>query len=703
MGVYLSSPITDKHSVDETCNGFVYGASSMQGWRVTQEDAHNCIPVFDEESKTSFFAVYDGHGGSEVAQYCESHFPKFIKKMMEQQGGIGNDPTTFIQNAFLDFDASLTTHDVAQELRDIAGYNEMDFHDEEIPVGRTETDLLKEEANIPLDQLLAQYKSNANDTTKDNQNTNNSQSPALAAKAGSSSCNGEDMFKNSPQSCSSSSNQESAESSLESNGTHDLNSNNTVQSESPLELSDKVNSNSPDGDCKSVTENKTDNAKNCGSQHLIKNKQTNLDDNECVSSSSQVESTSVAGKTTENAVESSSLAEDSSSTSVVGNSSMAGESSVNAVGSSTDTGESSSDCAGSSSSTTAGNSSSAAGSSNEAEPSSSGLYSNPGVRKSKAKAAAEMALLDGEMDTSDEDDDDEDEDDDEEGWEDMSDSEDDDEDDEDEVKEVKRKGDGSKILPWGMAKEEEPGSDSGCTACVVFLQGKKIIVANAGDSRCVLSRAGKAVELSFDHKPEDDSEKSRIEKAGGKVTQDGRVNGGLNLSRAIGDHVYKQNKDLPAKEQMITALPDIEMAELCDDDQFIVIACDGIWNYLSSQDVVDYILEKLKDPEKRKKPSLICEELFDHCLAPNTYGDGTGCDNMTCIIIVLDTYTNTNSISSTEAASDKKETISDVNTDSPSSKQNKTDDGNGSDSLKRCLDTVEVSEGKRLKLQEEIV
>lgn len=76
---------------------------------------------------------------------------------------------------------------------------------------------------------------------------------------------------------------------------------------------------------------------------------------------------------------------------------------------------------------------------------------------------------------------------------------------------------------------------------------------------------------------------------------------------------------------------------------------------------------------------------------------------MTCIIVVLDTCNNTNSISSTEAADDKKEIISDVNTDSPSSNQNKTEDGNGSDSLKRCLDTVEVSEGKRLKLQEEIV
>ena len=45
----------------------------------------------------------------------------------------------------------------------------------------------------------------------------------------------------------------------------------------------------------------------------------------------------------------------------------------------------------------------------------------------------------------------------------------------------------------------------------------------------------KAIEMSFDHKPEDEPEKERINKAGGKVTMDGRVNGGLNLSRAIGE------------------------------------------------------------------------------------------------------------------------------------------------------------------------
>ena len=60
-------------------------------------------------------------------------------------------------------------------------------------------------------------------------------------------------------------------------------------------------------------------------------------------------------------------------------------------------------------------------------------------------------------------------------------------------------------------------------------------MANAGDSRCVLCRGGVAVDLSHDHKPEDDPERQRIENAGGRVTADGRVNGGLNLSRAIGE------------------------------------------------------------------------------------------------------------------------------------------------------------------------
>ncbi len=155
---------------------------------------------------------------------------------------------------------------------------------------------------------------------------------------------------------------------------------------------------------------------------------------------------------------------------------------------------------------------------------------------------------------------------------------------------------------------EEPGNDSGCTAVVAFLRGRDLFVANAGDSRCVVCRDGKAVEMSFDHKPEDEPEMTRIKRAGGRVTMDGRVNGGLNLSRAIGDHAYKKNKSLPLTEQMISPVPDVRTLRIDPStDPFMVLACDGIWNSMTSQEVVDFVGERLaKAPEKL---SAICEEV----------------------------------------------------------------------------------------------
>uniref|UniRef100_A0A8C4PZJ7 Protein phosphatase 1G n=1 Tax=Eptatretus burgeri TaxID=7764 RepID=A0A8C4PZJ7_EPTBU len=189
----------------------------------------------------------------------------------------------------------------------------------------------------------------------------------------------------------------------------------------------------------------------------------------------------------------------------------------------------------------------------------------------------------------------------------------------------------------GMEGKEEPGSDSGTTAVVALLRGRQLVVANAGDSRCVVSTRGTAIDMSSDHKPEDKLELDRIRTAGGKVTLDGRVNGGLNLSRAIGDHLYKQNKELPPEKQMISALPDVKTLYLEEEHDFMVIACDGIWNVLSSQEVVDFVRERLAQEDKKQplRLSVICEELLDHCIAPDTSGDGTGCDNMTCIIIAF--------------------------------------------------------------------
>lgn len=154
---------------------------------------------------------------------------------------------------------------------------------------------------------------------------------------------------------------------------------------------------------------------------------------------------------------------------------------------------------------------------------------------------------------------------------------------------------------------DEPGKDSGCTAVSALLHGTDLYVANAGDSRCVVCRDGKAVEMSFDHKPEDEIEFERIRKAGGRVSADGRVNGGLNLSRAIGDHGYKMNKELKPEEQMISAMPDIKKLTLSGQDEFMVLACDGIWNFMTNEEVVQFVKQHLS--AGKLKLSQICEEV----------------------------------------------------------------------------------------------
>lgn len=92
--------------------------------------------------------------------------------------------------------------------------------------------------------------------------------------------------------------------------------------------------------------------------------------------------------------------------------------------------------------------------------------------------------------------------------------------------------------------------------------------------------------LSEDHKPLSETERSRIEAAGGTVNDVGgvaRVNSNLNLSRAIGDLKYKENKDLPMDRQIITAHPDVRVFELTKEDRFFLLACDGIWDVMSNQ------------------------------------------------------------------------------------------------------------------------
>lgn len=133
-------------------------------------------------------------------------------------------------------------------------------------------------------------------------------------------------------------------------------------------------------------------------------------------------------------------------------------------------------------------------------------------------------------------------------------------------------GEETKEKPASERDEESYMLDSkGCTANVVLIKGKDIYCANAGDSRCVLSRGGKAVNLSEDHKPENEIETKRIEKAGSEITE-GRVDGNLNLSRSLGDLKHKRKPGLTPEEQPITCVPDIMVEKIKTGDDFIVMA-----------------------------------------------------------------------------------------------------------------------------------
>jgi len=172
------------------------------------------------------------------------------------------------------------------------------------------------------------------------------------------------------------------------------------------------------------------------------------------------------------------------------------------------------------------------------------------------------------------------------------------------------------------------GPSAGCTSVVAVLKGSMLYVANAGDSRAVLCRAGVAQDLSMDHKPTLDGEKARIIAAGGFVA-DGRVKGSLALSRAIGDMEFKQSSNLPAEQQMVTALPDVQSLRLSAGDEFLILACDGIWDVMTSQQAVDFVRQRLT---AGATPVSVCEALCDSCCARDTRGSGLGCDNISVVL-----------------------------------------------------------------------
>lgn len=121
---------------------------------------------------------------------------------------------------------------------------------------------------------------------------------------------------------------------------------------------------------------------------------------------------------------------------------------------------------------------------------------------------------------------------------------------------------------------------AGCTANVILVTENYIYCANAGDARGVLSEKGKAIDLSKDHKPDLPHERSRVLAAGHHV-EDGRVDGVIAISRAIGDWEYK-SATLEPEKMAVSAFPDVSKTAITKDTEFLICACDGIWDCMTS-------------------------------------------------------------------------------------------------------------------------
>ncbi|KAM0900430.1 hypothetical protein ACQ4PT_020644 [Festuca glaucescens] len=116
----------------------------------------------------------------------------------------------------------------------------------------------------------------------------------------------------------------------------------------------------------------------------------------------------------------------------------------------------------------------------------------------------------------------------------------------------------------------------GSTAVVAVVGRRRIVVANCGDSRAVLSRGGVAVPLSTDHKPDRPDELQRVEAAGGRVINwnGSRVLGVLSTSRSIGDYYLKP---------YVSAEPEVTAVDRTEKDEFLVLASDGLWDVVSNE------------------------------------------------------------------------------------------------------------------------
>jgi len=193
---------------------------------------------------------------------------------------------------------------------------------------------------------------------------------------------------------------------------------------------------------------------------------------------------------------------------------------------------------------------------------------------------------------------------------------------------------------------------SGSTCVSVLIVGNKIFCANVGDSRAVLAREVdgckstpqfivleiRGFPLNRDHKASEEDEAERILANGGRIEPFRDPTG-----RPMGPHrVWHLNENIPglamtrsfgdkcAADVGVIAEPEVLELNLCERDKFIVLASDGVWEFLSNDEVVDIILPHFKTNSAEKAAEALIKEALQRWRTEENV-----IDDITCIIIYL--------------------------------------------------------------------
>ncbi|XP_008540946.2 probable protein phosphatase 1N isoform X1 [Equus przewalskii] len=167
------------------------------------------------------------------------------------------------------------------------------------------------------------------------------------------------------------------------------------------------------------------------------------------------------------------------------------------------------------------------------------------------------------------------------------------------------------------------GEPGGSTAVALLVSPRFLYLAHCGDSRAVLSRAGAVAFSTEDHRPLRPRERERIHDAGGTIRRR-RLEGSLAVSRALGDFAYKEAPGRPPELQLVSAEPEVTALARQAEDEFMLLASDGVWDAMSGAALAELVASRLC---LGLAPELLCAQLLDTCLCKGSL------DNMTCILV----------------------------------------------------------------------